>query len=44
MQIILLNSRHGSARTINLDLRWLLLAAFLALALSLGAGAALGAK
>jgi len=44
MHIILLNGRHGSARTINLDLRWLLLALFLLLSLSLGAGAALGAK
>lgn len=44
MHIILLNGRHGSARTINLDLRWLLLALFLLLGLSLGAGAALGAK
>jgi hypothetical protein len=44
MHIILLNSRHGSARTIHLDLRWLLLSAALLLVLSLGAGAALGAK
>ena len=44
MHIILLNSRHGSARTIHLNLRWLLLSVVLLLVLSLGAGAALGAK
>ena len=42
MHIILLNSRHGSARTIHLNLRWLLLSVVLLLGLSLGAGAALG--
>lgn len=42
MHIILLNRRHSAARTINLDLRWLLLSAALLLALSLVAGAALG--
>ena len=44
MHIILLNSRHGSARTIHLNLRWLLLSVVVLLALSLGAGAALGAR
>ena len=44
MHIILLNSRHGSARTIHLDLRWLLLSVVLLLVLSLAAGAAMGAK
>lgn len=43
MHIILLG-RQGSARTLDLNVRWLLLAFFVAMVASLGAGAALGAK
>ncbi|GIZ12351.1 M23 family metallopeptidase [Pseudomonas sp. NCCP-436] len=44
MHIILLNGRNGSARTISLNLGWLLLALFLLLAASMGVGATLGAR
>ncbi|WAJ36678.1 M23 family metallopeptidase [Pseudomonas sp. GOM7] len=44
MHIILLNGRQGSARSIHINLRWLALAAVLAVLSSLAAGAALGAK
>ncbi len=43
MHIILLSRRHGAARTISLDLRWLLAALLLLVGLSLAGGMAFGA-
>lgn len=43
MHIILLSRHHGAARSLTLDLRWLLLASLLALAAALASGVAVGA-
>lgn len=43
MQIILLSRQHGAARSLSLDLRWLLLALLLALGVALASGVAVGA-
>ncbi|WP_439859580.1 M23 family metallopeptidase [Pseudomonas sp. MBLB4136] len=43
MHIILLSRRHGAARSLSLDLRWLLLALALLLAAALASGVAVGA-
>lgn len=43
MHIILLSRRHGAARTISLDLRWLLAALLFLVGLSLAGGMAFGA-
>lgn len=43
MHIILLSRRHGAARTISLDLRWLLVALLFLVGLSLAGGMAFGA-
>jgi murein DD-endopeptidase MepM/ murein hydrolase activator NlpD len=43
MHIILLSRRHGAARSLSLDLRWLLLALALLLAAALVSGVAVGA-
>lgn len=42
MQIIVLSRRHGAARTLSLDLRWLLVGAVLLLVAAIAGGAALG--
>jgi murein DD-endopeptidase MepM/ murein hydrolase activator NlpD len=42
MQIIVLSRRHGAARTLSLDLRWLLAGAVLLLVAAIAGGAALG--
>ena len=43
MHIILLSRHHGAARSLSLDLRWLLLALLLALGVALASGVAVGA-
>lgn len=43
MHIILLSRHHGAARSLSLDLRWLLLAFVVSLAVALGGGVAVGA-
>ncbi|WP_339081436.1 M23 family metallopeptidase [Pseudomonas sp. TMP9] len=43
MHIILLSRRHGAARSLSLELRWLLLALLLLLSVALGGGVAVGA-
>ncbi|MCZ4321214.1 Peptidase family M23 [Pseudomonas sp. 8BK] len=43
MHIILLSRHHGAARSLSLDLRWLLLALLLALGAALASGVAVGA-
>lgn len=43
MHIILLSRHHGAARSLSLDLRWLLLALLLALGAALAGGVAVGA-
>nr|WP_298135604.1 M23 family metallopeptidase [uncultured Pseudomonas sp.] len=43
MHIILLSRRHGAARTLSLDLRWLLVAMLVLIGLSLAGGMAFGA-
>jgi murein DD-endopeptidase MepM/ murein hydrolase activator NlpD len=43
MQIILLSRHHGAARSLSLDVRWLLFACCLGLAAALGGGVAAGA-
>ncbi len=43
MHIILLSRHHGAARSLSLDLRWLLLALLLALGIALVSGVAVGA-
>ncbi|MHA6492651.1 peptidoglycan DD-metalloendopeptidase family protein [Pseudomonas borbori] len=43
MHIILLSRRHGAARSLSLDLRWLLAAMLVLVALALGGGVAFGA-
>src|SRR3990167_780518 len=43
MHIILLNRSHGAARSLSLDLRWLLVALLMLLATALGSGVAVGA-
>lgn len=43
MHIILLNRSHGAARSLSLDLRWLLLALVMLVAAALGSGVAVGA-
>ena len=43
MHIILLSRHHGAARSLTLDLRWLLLASLLGLAAALASGVAVGA-
>jgi murein DD-endopeptidase MepM/ murein hydrolase activator NlpD len=43
MHIILLSRRHGAARTLSLDLRWLLAALLVLVGLSLAGGMAFGA-
>ncbi|MFI8381899.1 M23 family metallopeptidase [Pseudomonas sp. NPDC079086] len=42
MHIILLSRHHGAARSLSLDLRWLLLALLLALGVALASGVAVG--
>lgn len=44
MHIILLSSRHGAARSLHLDLRWLLALLVVLLLVATSAGAALGVK
>lgn len=43
MQIILLSRRHGAARTLSLDMRWLLMAVLLLVGVAGVSGAAVGA-
>ncbi|WPC04277.1 M23 family metallopeptidase [Pseudomonas benzenivorans] len=43
MQIILLSRRHGAARSLSLELRWLLLTLAALVAIALGSGVAVGA-
>lgn len=43
MHIILLNRSHGAARSLSLDLRWLLVALLMLIAAALGSGVAVGA-
>jgi murein DD-endopeptidase MepM/ murein hydrolase activator NlpD len=43
VHIILLSRHHGAARSLSLDLRWLLLALLLALGVALASGVAVGA-
>lgn len=43
MHIILLSRRHGAARSLSLDLRWLVLGLALLIAVAVGGGAAVGA-
>lgn len=43
MHIILLSRRHGAARSLSLDLRWLAIGLALLIALAVGGGAAVGA-
>ncbi|MCW2294103.1 murein DD-endopeptidase MepM/ murein hydrolase activator NlpD [Pseudomonas sp. BIGb0408] len=43
MHIILLSRRHGAARSLSLDLRWLAIGLALLVALAVGGGAAVGA-
>lgn len=43
MHIIVLSRRHGAARSLSLDLRWLTLGLALLVALAVGGGAAVGA-
>ncbi|MCG4451920.1 MULTISPECIES: M23 family metallopeptidase [unclassified Pseudomonas] len=43
MHIILLSRGHGAARSLSLDLRWLLVALLILLAAALGSGVAVGA-
>lgn len=43
MHIILLNRSHGAARSLSLDLRWLLVALVMLVAAALGSGVAVGA-